>query len=235
MESEQVPRIVDTDNVTEESQYLFNHAVVAKDKKLIGWHVTDNPQKVLRAIQDGNISRSDEHSELGPGLYVSAIPHIWAVRSHEKWDFLKRLTDSDRRKIVSHILSDRKMTEKGYLSQGEKDNLIRDLNHWLEDPEHHEYAVLWASGQPYNFPVWKPEFLSPLGIEAGTHPSTIRVELRGQFVDMSGAWGHEDRWKPWMDKGLSGAFIKGGFSGESQLVVWQARAITLAREEKMTF
>jgi hypothetical protein len=40
---------------------------------------------------------------------------------------------------------------------------------------------------------------------------------------------------PWKQQGLSGAFMKGGYSGDPQLVVWQANAIVNAREDKISF
>lgn len=221
--------IVDTNNPTNLDQYRLGNAGVIENGEILGWHITDNPNKILEVI-NGNkkltatygASRG-RYSELGPGLYISAVPHMWEVRSSNKWDFIKDLTDKQRSILANYVRNHKNMTEKGYLSTNEKERMLKDIDNFEKDPRH-DYALQFAQGQPYNIQISKPEVLQSLGINPGTQPTTLEFKLKGRFVDLS-----DDHRFPVIVKfikdGFDGAFIKGGFSGDPQICIWKKESI----------
>jgi len=230
LESQEQPKIIDTKDVPEDEERFFLHsAVPIGDGTIKGWHICDDPNRVWNALKDARdiyeiYGAERDEDELGPGLYMSAVPQLWMGRANNKWDFLKRLTKEERMKISQAVKTDEKMDRSknyGYLSQSEIDRAFRDLDKWVEDPIH-DYAVVFLSDQPYNFKIWSPEFLNKLGIKAGTQPQQVEVVARGKFVDLTD---QRVSWRIYRDQGLDGAFHRGGFTTTGQLCIWRKKAI----------
>lgn len=227
-EERQPPRVLDTDGMTDDDQYKLGNAAIAEPGYLWGIHVTDDPEGLAAVIKSGKKLTATygggrgRTAELGPGLYISAVPETWAVRSTGKFDFLKTLTSEQKQKLADAILSSRAMTGD-YLASFEKEYVRRDVKNWLkfDEPD----MLIGVSGQPYNIAFWKPEFLKSLGIEPAKQPQQVKVKARGKFVDLSDWNSNMSDWRPWLMQGMAGAFIKGGFSGMPQLVIWDAKAI----------
>lgn len=198
--------------------------------ELIATHITSNPQPALDALRRGQvrIGRFSKFGDIGPGLYASGIPQLWVGRASSKWDFLQRLSRSDRERMHQAALDHPNMTSPSYLSQEEKRVARRDLDQWLEDGVS-EWAVLRLGDQPYNMRLWEPKFLKPLGIEPGTQPQLVDVRLRGRFLHAA----REPRLRNFTDElvdrlqaaGFAGAFERQGFISTAQIVVWDGRAV----------
>jgi hypothetical protein len=94
-----VLRVRDTARCDDDN--LGGAALMTSECDLRGWHVTDDPAKLIEAIESGNIVKEEKaFQELGPGLYISAVPHVWTGRSTKKWAFLSKLDKSERRTLA---------------------------------------------------------------------------------------------------------------------------------------
>src|SRR5690348_868991 len=75
---------------------------------LAGYHVTDDPQSIITALERGDpLDRGEEdgfHDLQTDGLYFSEAPQIWMGRSARKWDFTKTLTQDQQEQIATAVL-----------------------------------------------------------------------------------------------------------------------------------
>ena len=234
LEEQQDAKIVDTNDVPEDDDRTFQHAAASLGNgTAMGYHVCNDPGRALtalRASQDIYEIYGAEHDddELGPGLSVSIVPQLWMGRATSKWDFMQRLSDDDRKRISQAILAS-PMMDRYRLTQSEIDRAKQWLGYWIADPKH-DYVLPFLADQPYCVPVWKPEFLEPLGIQAGTQPKQIEVVFRGKFVDLTD---QRSDWRPYRSQGLDGAFQRGGFTTTGQLCIWRKRAIVSFNGERI--
>lgn len=191
-------------------------------------HVTDDPTPVVRALEAGLPLDTTYQGagDLGAGLYCSAVPERWLNRSRGKWDFLSRLDRAQRVSLVRAILASRQFRERGYLTTWERARAVRDLRRWMDNPELH-YAVVYVSEQPYNVPVWRPEFLRPLGIGEGRQPKRVPVSLKGRFlrVRRSSLSAEEVQAIRQARSDIDGLFSPGDWINPAQLVVWHNHAV----------
>jgi len=200
--------------------------------ELVGIHVTDDPHKVAEVLKSGkDIGYSygegeQRMEELGPGLYMSATPQLWMGRSPGKYDFAKRLTPDQKKRLGDAILRHPNM-EGGYLTSFEKGYVQRDVEAFLanDTPEaiHH---IVGLAAQPYNIRFWEPEFLEPLGIRPGSQPEQVEVRAKGKFVDLSKHESDHDMIQAMKQKGFDGAFAKLGMISIAQCCIWKTRSIT---------
>lgn len=221
-------REVDTRTVTPNDQHKLGSAAYAENHKLVAYHVTDDPSRVAAALKAGKKLTATygpgrgRYNELGPGLYVSAAPNLWVARSVGKWDFLKRITPQEKKKLAAAILNDRNM-KGNYLTVREKETVARDVRNFLDSSSPNAGSfIVGLAGQPYNIAFWRPEFLRPLGIEPAPQPEEVEVHIKGRFVDLSRGYGGLQSWRPYLMAGYDGAFVKGF---DSQLVVWRNKAV----------
>lgn len=226
LEHNEQPKIIDTVNVTPDDQWRLGNAAIAGEGEIYGYHVTSNPKKILDSINSPKKLTATygyaRQNELGPGLYISAVPHFWMGRAPNKFDFLNDLTDAQKSALANAILTNGSMTQPGYLSDGEKKQVQRDVQEFLNG---NSQAIIHLSGQPYNIVFWQPEFLKPLGIESSQSPTQLKVHLKGKFVSLEAHTGHVARWGQFIRQGFDGGFTKGGFSTNPELVVWRKEAI----------
>lgn len=234
------PKIIDSTKLTQDDQRVFGNAAVVEDGFLIGYHLTDSPAKVFETMRSPKKLTATyrkgmgKYAELGPGLYVSAVPHLWANRSTGKWDFLKTLTQGQRQKLADAILDSLKPKmidgrEWRYVSRSEEKIAKRDVNNWLStgfDP-----VVTSLAGQPYNVPFWKPEFLKPLGIEPSPPPKILKVTFTGKFVNLSNHVGDWPVIAQQIRDGHDGGFNPGGIIGYPELVIWRKECIKNIEED----
>lgn len=230
LENEEKQAVIDTSTITSDDQYKLGNAAEAGDGCLFSWHVTDDPESLIKMISSAKkITKTYRkgqgiYSELGPGLYLSAAPQLWACRSRNKYDFLKTITPEDRTKLYKAISDD--LLEKRssrYISSGEFEAAWRDLRNWYDQPDNSEAYnfIIHLAGQPINVPFWKPDFLNRLGIQGAKPPKMVKFKIRGKFVDLSNSYGHITRWGPYLRQRYDGAFIK----YDPQMVVWRKEAI----------
>ena len=228
LEERERPKIIDTKGVGVDDERIFLHAAIPLGNGAMeAWHVCDNPEKVLMALRNSKdiyeiYGAEHDDDELGPGLYVSAVPQLWMGRARGKWDFLQGLSAEDRRRIADEIKKDDKWTLEGrYLASFEIEYGLRDLEAWVRDGRN-DYGIVSLAGQPFNMPVWRPEWLGRLGIKAGNQPKQVSVIFQGRFVDLTD---QRDDWREFRAMGLDGAFHKGGFTTTGQISIWRKKSI----------
>lgn len=242
-------KIVDTQNVTPDMQRTFGNSVICGNGYLIGYHVTDNPEEIQGAVAGPRKIISfkgpgrSRFSELGPGFYVSGVPDFWKNRSANKWSFLHKLTPQESQRLAHAILmhptiagqvykdKDGSEQRRMYLTKWEAEAAIRDVNDWLKLKTQQNKAadsfIVTLAGQPYNIPFWQPQFLAKIGITPGRQPDIMKVILRGKFADLSfNSHHHVTVIAKLIKSGIDGGFIRGGYVGDPQLVVWNKNAIT---------
>ena len=220
-------RAVDTRTLTKEEaqSVLGNAAFVETPGRISTIHLTDNPEPVIEGLRGGrSISETREGGDIGPGLYASAAPQLWTGRSRNKWDFLQRL-DQPKRQELADAIGKKLLQQRqdGYNTQAEFDYAMRDLDQWVETglaPE----PVADLATQPFNIAFWKPEFLDPLGIQAGKQPLEIPMELEGRFARLKRTPSPEEV-EGLKQSGFDGAFFSGGISEPPQIVVWNNNAV----------
>jgi len=190
-------------------------------------HVTDNPLKVIQALESGKrLDRTygKPSIEYGHGgLFVSAAPAIWMGRSRKKWDFIDTMTEPERRRLCEKIFDDLaadRLTR--YISQPEFDVAIRELGRFKADPSY-QYGLMMTSGQPYNVPVWKASYLEALGISPGKKPLEIPVKLFGRFARFSGAPPRQA--VRTLKQTVDGMYAPASFSNEPEMVVWNPDSV----------
>ena len=239
-ESQQEIKVLDTANLTDEDQSRLGNAAIAGNGVVIGYHVTDNPEQVFQTIKSSKkltatYGKKSKYAELGPGLYLSAIPNYWMSRSVGKWDFLSKLTPQQRKLLADKIKNDSNIVGQKYkdndgqekiyqyISKNEKESAYRDIDLWLKTG--HDPVIVGLAGQPYNIKFWQPEYLKELGIEASKPPFVVKVTCSGKFVNMDNHVGDWPFIANMIRAGYDGAFVKGGFSGNPEMVVWKKECI----------
>lgn len=224
--------VIDTSHMDpERDQWKIGMAAEVGNGYLVSWHVTDKPEKIIQTLASPKKLTATyrkgaaRYAELGPGLYLSAAPQMWACRSQGKYDFLKKLTPEEAHRLyqsISNELIDQR--SRRYITQSEFDAGFRDLRNWITQQENNPEAynfIIHLAGQPFNISYWKPEFLKNIDIAGASPPKTIKFRLKGKFVDLSGQYGHISQWSPYIRQGFQGAFIK----MDPQMVVWDKNAI----------
>lgn len=219
------------------TQKKFGNAAAVSGGSLVGYHVTDNPQRILDIWESGKKFTATyrkgvgKTNELGPGLYVSAAPQMWVGRSVGKWDFLKTLTPDQKQRLAAALRQDRALTgmplDDGrvfkYVSDREAESAHRYIDEWLASG--HDPILVFLAGQPYNIRFWTPEYLRPLGIEASGQPKMLKVTFNGAFVNLSR---HIGDWPVIADcirKGYDGGFNPGGMVSNPEMCIWRRECV----------
>lgn len=243
-ENERPIKVIDTATLTPDDQWKLGYAAIAGNGEIKGYHVSDDPEALSQVIQGpkkitATYKGGGRTAELGPGLYISAVPEYWGGRATKKWDFLSRLTPDERQRLASALMNDRRLAGEEYVdshtgqkkmfkyvSDHERDYAIRDIRNWLAHPDN-PGLIVGISGQPFNIKFWEPEFLEKIGIKPGEPIRHMEIKARGKFVDLS------DTPQPGLNAiaklikaGYDGAFTKSGFSTNPELVIWNKKAIT---------
>ena len=234
LEAEQHVAVVDSKTA---DQRTFGNSVSVEDGFLVGWHVTDNPQKVFDALKSGKQLTASyrkgvgKYAELGPGLYVSGVPHFWMNRSTGKWNFLKGLAPDQKQKLADAIRNSR--TLKGIpmgdgttfmnVSKYEVETANRYIDQWLATDN--EGIIVMLAGQPYNIPFWQPDFLKPLGIEPSPAPKKVKITFSGKFADLSNNVANWPVIADCIRKGYDGGFNPGGMVSNPELCIWRHECI----------
>jgi len=224
---EDVSGVVDTRNPNRDDSYTLGNAAVLRGDRLIGWHITDD-SSVIRSLKkkSGSVIKSygprGGRAELGPGLYVSAVPHLWSGRSTDKWGFLSKLSKEDLNKLTDQLLKD--LRNSGRIADFELERAERDINYVRQGVMSASSLVLLA-GQPYVIPFWKDSYLSKIGLKASKSPTIVEVEFVGKYARISTSKASHSTLRTLRRGGFDGAFISDGFVGVPQLVIWNTKAI----------
>jgi len=228
LEVEGLGPAIDTATAAERA---FGNAGYVEDGELLTYHVTDDPERVIRALERGlpiaETRDVGKYGDIGPGLYVSATPQLWTGRARSKWDFLQDMSPSRRQRLADAIADDRALRpEERYVTSSEREYAHRILDEFVRDGKSWRMLVD-LSGQPYNIRFWEPRFLKPLEISPGPQPQVIEVRLRGRFKELLGNHGiiAPELVERLQEAGVDGIFERGGMMSTPQLVVWNNSAV----------
>ncbi len=196
------------------------------------YHVADSSDRVLNALKNNVplVTSGDVGRELGPGLYLSAMPQIWVSRAGGKWAFLKGLSPEAMNRLLDALANHHHFQQKNYLTsweiQSAKDLIDRVRRGFYQDP----CALIRLVDQPYNIRFWTPGFLRPLGIEPSPPPRKVLVHFAGKFAKFDNC-PYDEILPLHADPELAGAFVPNGFSTMGQLVIWKNAAIIAAYDD----
>lgn len=195
-------------------------------------HVTDDPTNVKKLLeQRGAIEAGREEGKVGDlgssGLYVSASPGIWKHRATTRYDWLDKATPEQKRAIAREVSDELlRQASTGYISRGEYEYAIRQVERYMEPQPHYYGGDLDVSlaGQPYNISLEK--IADKVGIKRRDDKEyEVPVELRGTFAHVDQQLSDE-MLTALRDAGFDGAFMSGStMAGSPQLVVWNTNAI----------
>lgn len=205
-------------------------------KAIRSWHVTNDAARTMDMLASGvplvEIGGAHkEFRELGPGLYMSAVPQLWMGRATDKWNFLEHLDYDQRQSLadaLGKIILEQRQTQ--YITESEYERANKDLGYFADEGS--VGHIIQVAGQPYNIGFWKPDFLKPLGIKPGKQPEIIEFLVKGYFV------GFDNQPHPREIEGLlldqfDGCFLRGGLVNVAQLVVWRNEAIVGMKKARL--
>jgi hypothetical protein len=227
--------IFDTDEPPPAPDHVLAFAGVYDERRkaIKAWHVTNDAARTMAAVEDDVplIEMGHMHQELGPGLYMSAVPNIWMGRATSKWSFLEHLDDAQRQDLadaLGTIVLEQRQT--GYITESEYKRANRDLELFVD--EANAPCVGQLAGQPYNIAFWKPDFLKPLGIKPGKEPELVEFLVQGIFA------GFDDQPREKEIEGLiqddfDGCFLRGGLMTVAQMVVWRKENIVGMKKARL--
>lgn len=194
----------------------------------ISYHLTDDPQRSISAVQRGediaDTRDPGKWGEIGPGIYASSAPGYWVSRSGGKWSFMDRLTTEESARLARALRDEVQALHEGYLTSSEREYALRWIDR-TEEGESGPSSLIALAEQPYNIRFWRPEWLQAIDIEPGRQPIIVELELEGTFAEMSRAWMPRELFEELRDHGVSGAFTRSGFSASPQVVAWDVGAI----------
>ena len=210
-------------------QHHFGNACVSneEDRTATAYHVTDRPERVGALLRSGRplVAGRDEgkYGDLGPGLYLSAVPEYWVGRSTGKWDFLGAATEKQRKDIATMLAKRIEDMPKGYISENERERALRWLDEW-KGGLIGDGAVVALADQPYNIRWWESRFLASIGIVPSKPPVNVRVRFAGWFgrVGRTFDCGSMPAMRAF---GLDGIFHPGGWVSNPELVIWENAAV----------
>jgi len=242
LENQETPEIIDSSTLTENDQRIFGNSAIVGDGVLVGYHVGDDLNKVYNVIKSNKKLTAtygkgrSRSAELGPGLYVSALPSHWMNRSTDKWSFLERLTPEQRIKLADKIKNDPVLVGKQYkdylykhVSDYEKERAYRDIDNWLKHG--FQGMIVGLAGQPYNIKFWDKSYLAPLGIDATPKKPLLKVTFTGKFVNLAKHIGDFSYIAKMIRFGLDGGFVSGGIVSNPELCIWRKECIINYEEE----
>lgn len=202
---------------------------------LTTYHVTDEPDAIIALIKRrarlmAAYGAKGQTAELGPGLYASGNPEYWLNRSRGKWDFLKGASRSTIEKLVSAVRSNVESQRRfKHISSGEYESAMRQLR-YIDEGDLEPTNLANFSNQPYNIPIWKPEYLAELGIKPGRAPRLLELKLTGELAELSRSHPDPAVLRTLRRAGVAGAFTRASMATNPEIVIWDVAAIRRVRE-----
>lgn len=234
---------VDTAKAWIEDMRVIGAADVLPDNKLRSWHVTDDPENVLRVLE-GKTDLQDftPWGDICGGLYVSGFPQLWRGRSRRKWDFMKTISPEGSQKLARAILLKLKLDrEIGRLTQNEYEHGVQDVEqYWLKLGNWEVLSIL--SAQPYTIDI--QALAKEQGVAEPFEPALVEVIFDGRYLNLTRDVQQESAalaekylgvkedlvetvhlCQTWRMLGWDGAFTKSSMSSYPQLVIWTRERI----------
>ena len=231
-----VERIVDTRGAQERD--FGNAAAVDEGGEVVAWHVTDEPDSII-ALLKREINFVKAHgqgghgAELGPGLYVSAVPAFWSARSRSKWDFLYGIDEESVEALGQALLRELSvMQQMRYITDWEEARASSLVERAISAGSPNLLTQL--AGQPYNISFWTKEWLAEkAGLEVEQRPPVaVKVRLSGAYAELKRSRPPFNTLRALRRADIAGVFMPGGFVETPQLAVFHGRfARFLAVEE----
>ena len=217
---EYVRRVLDTENADDQA---IGNVGRLEHGRLVGTHITDNPESVRDALAAGNIAIGSS-GDLGPGLYMSDAPGVWISQSTGMWDFFDRISREQETALTERVGLDIAVKgDGGHISERDAERAqltIEGIRAGTLSPKMlSDYAA-----QPYNIELWRPEYLEAAGIDPGTEPQEVPMAVTGKFAELSRE-PTRDEAEDLRRRGFDGAYTIGGFGTLPQLVAWNPDAV----------
>jgi len=219
---------------------IYGLAVPQVDGTLKAWHVTDEPEKVIKLLKTKGDFYARE-GDLCGGLYVSAVPHFWEGRSERKWDFLPKMTREER--FVLYDAISKRLIEQGhdkYITKSEFERAMESMDLARESDRWQILEIV--ANQPYNINI--PKMAEALGLAKPFKPPYIQVDFVGRYLEFNtqrAIDANEEllRLKHGTVEGLTrtdlcnmlkgygwdGVFTKAGMGTNPELVIWNGDRI----------
>lgn len=236
-------RTVDTSKGPIEPNRIVGAADVLEDtNRLISWHVTDNPDVVMRSLREGiDLQELRPWGDLCGGLYVSSYPQIWRGRSRKKWEFLHTLPIEKSRQLARALLERLKRDrESGRLSEKEYERAKYDVEYYWIGLGNWQ-VLLNVASLPYAVNI--QDLAKKEGIADPFEPEIVEVIFEGRYLHAQGSWQDsaalaarmlhvpEDMvdqgqiCQTWKSLGWDGAYTKAAMGSNPELVIWNASRI----------
>jgi hypothetical protein len=240
-------RTVDTALGPVEEDKLRMVADPYPDGTLWAWHVTDDPENILRALREGLDLQEGRYRDWPwpcPGIFVSAVPDYWTGVSRRKWKFLYDLEPEKKAALAGLIRADiLERGASGYITKSETESALQNVDEFLK--RDHPPTLVIVANQPWNVPII--DIARSAGIADPFEPFVVSVVFAGRYFDMEPFNRHdaaifdagiakyvekpaakvtlEDTCVALRDWGYDGAFTRSSVSTEAQLVIWNAERI----------
>lgn len=201
----------------------------------IAYHITDGPDRLLRAIARridvvAAYGPRGQYAELGPGLYLTHSPNFWTSRSLKKWAFLDALAPEDLRRLLAALREEvAELVGTRYVSASEAEYVERIMDA-VASGTYSPSMLTELSAQPYNVEFWRSRFLRKAGLTPAAPPRVLEVTFAGSFARLDAASPSPTTLRSLRRAGLQGVFTDMGFSTNPELVLWDARSVREARE-----
>lgn len=156
-------------------------AVPQPDGTLRGWHVTDDPEKVVKLLKTQGDFYARE-GDLCGGLYVSAVPHYWEGRSQKKWDFLPKMAKEARARLYDAVHERlREEVSSGYITRSEYKRAFDDIA-MAKEKDFWQILDIVAN-QPFNVDIIG--ISERLGLAMAFKPPHIPVDFTGRYLEFN--------------------------------------------------
>jgi len=203
---------------------MLGGAAIARDGSITGWHVTAQPDEILRDIVRGRIfDESHSYRELGPGLYVSAVPTYWLGRLGNADKVIKSLSTTERH-VMALAVNDEidKLSNRGYISKSEAASGHRMISSFLEG---NDASLGILSSQPWNIKLSDRQWLKDHGLgHRAVKTTMIEIKAKGRFVEVYRSL-RGNEWKR-LARNFDGAIKRNSMGQNPEAVIWNVDAIT---------
>jgi len=219
-----IRQVINTNTLAADANDMLGGAAIARDGSITGWHVTSQPDVLLSDIVKGRIF-DDAHAmrELGPGLYVSAVPRYWLGRAGKTGEVLLNLTKRERTTLAKGVIADvRRLTSTGYITRRESDQAHRMVSSFMQG---NNESMVIVAGQPWNVPMGDQSWLESHGLGHRYLDSVmVEIQAKGRFVEVSRSL-RGNEWKR-LARTFDGAIKRNTMTTNPEAVIWNVDAIT---------